>query len=631
MWNDVNKDGRQDAGEPGLPGVSVDLLDASGNIIATTTTDQNGAYTFPGLPPGVYSVKVSDTQNTLEDYSVGPVVLGSTVDGDSKLQPYQINLGANQTNATADFGYVRTGRTNESGIIGNQVWYETDGDGIYEPGQGDQGVEGVTVELLDVQSRVVMTTTTGASGDYVFTSLISGTYQVRVTDAVKVLDGYLVTRYPADQTSDNTNKRQPYTVTLPADGIRMIADFGYTRPSAIGDLVWYDTDGDGIEDVSEPGIANVTLTLWDAGPDGLRGTADDQPRGATTTNSSGGYIFEGLSPGNYWVDVTDLNGVLIGRQQIVGNQAQPDPTGIIALAGGQVYKDADFAYRQAPGPGKAIIGDTVFYDGNGDGIQQPNEPGIPGVTVSVTPAGGGAPILVVTDINGHYLVEVPAGTYTVTPLNPPAGFTPTTPTSRTVTVVANEQLLTVDFGYTSPSLGKIGDFLFDDANKNGVFDGADAPLPGVIVELILDVNNVGVWDGSDRVIATAFTDQNGIYQFTGAPAGNYLVHVSDVNAVLLDWIKSPLGTPNLNNNNQADPFRVTLEHRPGGGLCGLRLPPGESTGYRGHRRSGLAGTGQERRVRSAERRSGASWRHARAARFPGPTDGHDHHGRSRQI
>ena len=212
VWNDVNKNGRQDAGEPGLPGVSVDLLDASGNIIATTTTDQNGNYTFPGLPPGMYSVKVSDTQNTLDDYSVGPVVLGSTADGDSKLQPYQIILGANQTNATADFGYVRTGRTNESGIIGNQVWYETDGDGIYEPGQGEQGVEGVTVELLDAQGRVVMTTTTGASGDYVFTSLIAGTYQVRVTDAFKVLDGYLVTRYPADQTSDNTNKRQPYSV-----------------------------------------------------------------------------------------------------------------------------------------------------------------------------------------------------------------------------------------------------------------------------------------------------------------------------------------------------------------------------------------------------------------------------------
>ena len=375
----------------------------------------------------------------------------------------------------------------------------------------------------------------------------------------------------------------------------------------------------------------MTLTLWDAGPDGLRGTADDQQRGATTTNSSGGYIFEGLPPGNYWVDVTDLNGVLAGRQQIVGNQAQPDPTGVIALTGGQAYKDADFAYRQTPGPGKAIIGDTVFYDGNGDGIQQPGEPGIPGVTVSVTPAGGGAPILVVTDINGHYLAEVPAGTYTVTPLNPPAGFTATTPTSRTVTVVANEQLLTVDFGYTSPSLGKIGDFLFDDANKNGVFDGNDAPLPGVIVELILDVNNLGVWDGADRVIATAFTDQNGGYQFTGVPAGNYLVHVSDVNAVLLDWIKSPLGTPNLNNNNQADPFRVALSSG--------QVVDYADFGYHRANRPDIGVIGDQVWLEldkngvfaRAERRSGPSRRHARAARYPGPTARHDHYGRSRQI
>ncbi len=45
----------------------------------------------------------------------------------------------------------------------------------------------------------------------------------------------------------------------------MTADFGYTRPGAIGDFVWYDADADGIQDVGEPGIANVTLDLYRGG------------------------------------------------------------------------------------------------------------------------------------------------------------------------------------------------------------------------------------------------------------------------------------------------------------------------------------------------------------------------------
>ena len=62
----------------------------------------------------------------------------------------------------------------------------------------------------------------------------------------------------------------------------------------------------------------------------------------------------------YFVDVTDANNVLAGLTHIVANQSQPDPTGAIVLAAGQVYKNADFGYVQTPNTGKAIIGDTVW-------------------------------------------------------------------------------------------------------------------------------------------------------------------------------------------------------------------------------------------------------------------------------
>ncbi|MCK8496138.1 hypothetical protein M0L20_30005, partial [Spirosoma sp. RP8] len=57
VWVDTDKDGVQDAGEPGLPGVVVVLLDGNNTPIASTTTSATGAYSFTGLTPGVpYSV-----------------------------------------------------------------------------------------------------------------------------------------------------------------------------------------------------------------------------------------------------------------------------------------------------------------------------------------------------------------------------------------------------------------------------------------------------------------------------------------------------------------------------------------------------------------------------------------------
>jgi hypothetical protein len=59
VWADLNGNGCQDAGEPGIPGVRVDLYSgcpASGNALQTTTTDANGKYLFTGLCAGTYTV-----------------------------------------------------------------------------------------------------------------------------------------------------------------------------------------------------------------------------------------------------------------------------------------------------------------------------------------------------------------------------------------------------------------------------------------------------------------------------------------------------------------------------------------------------------------------------------------------
>lgn len=57
VFNDLNGNGVQEVGEPPLSGVTVNLFDAATNtLIATTTTDPSGGYSFTNLVPGNYIV-----------------------------------------------------------------------------------------------------------------------------------------------------------------------------------------------------------------------------------------------------------------------------------------------------------------------------------------------------------------------------------------------------------------------------------------------------------------------------------------------------------------------------------------------------------------------------------------------
>lgn len=51
-------DGIQDSSELGYSGATLNLLDASGSILATTQTNASGAYLFSNLEPGDYIVEI---------------------------------------------------------------------------------------------------------------------------------------------------------------------------------------------------------------------------------------------------------------------------------------------------------------------------------------------------------------------------------------------------------------------------------------------------------------------------------------------------------------------------------------------------------------------------------------------
>jgi uncharacterized repeat protein (TIGR01451 family) len=215
------------------------------------------------------------------------------------------------------------------------------------------------------------------------------------------------------------------------------------------------------------------------------------------------------------------------------------------VAAGTYYNGVDLAFegkKVGPHPeapvivGGGQIGDTVYTDTNGSGSQDPGEPGIPGVTVTlyndvnnndIWDTGDTSAGSKVTDSNGNYLFGgLSAGEYVVKINSPPSGTNTGNPPGGTgnpgnegaVTLPLNGSVLTLDFGYQSTTTGSIGDQVYYDVNANGTYNaGTDSPLPNVTVTLYAS-------DGT-TVLATTTSDSNGLYTFAGRPAGNYVVKV----------------------------------------------------------------------------------------------------------
>ena len=108
------------------------------------------------------------------------------------------------------------------------------------------------------------------------------------------------------------------------------ANFANLSPMSIGDLVWRDTNNDGVFGSGESGIAAVALTLFqDTNGSGDFTPGTDTQVATATTNASGIYTFSNLLPGEYLVIVDAANftgsGALVGLVSSTGNDPAPDP------------------------------------------------------------------------------------------------------------------------------------------------------------------------------------------------------------------------------------------------------------------------------------------------------------------
>ena len=399
VWADTANPGVLDPGEAGIPGVLMELVrPLDGAVIGTavtgdssspnwaaclannTGTDTNGLYCFGMDSSGIYEVRVAAS-----NFGPGGALEGqaSTTGGDSLTRTLLLN-----NVLTYDFGYAAAA----NGSLGDRVWLDDDGDGLQDA--GEDGINGVTVELLSSGGTVLATQLTTGDGDYTFTNLAAGTYSVRVVAAT--LPAGLAQTYDLD----GLGSANVASATLAAGENRTDVDFGYRGTASVGDRVWNDADGDGLQDAGEAGINGVTVELLDSGGAVIASQA---------TSGDGNYTFDNLAAGNYSVRVVAATLPAGSTQTFDFDGVGSANVAAFTLAGGQNRTDIDFGYR-----GTASLGDRVWLDFDADGLQDASENGINGVTVELLDGGGNVIASQVTAGDGNYTFSnLAAGSYSV--------------------------------------------------------------------------------------------------------------------------------------------------------------------------------------------------------------------------
>ena len=428
--------------------------------------------------------------------------------------------------------------------IGNRVWFDADADGVQD---GDEpALPGVKASLVPCAGGApVASKTTNAKGEYYFGTAdgvrTGACYQVLFDYSAADTGGVPGTPSAsslswtskgssgdecADSDVDPATGRAEVTVGG-AGSVDHCVDGGLSLPiNRLGDYAWIDADRDGVQDEGSKPVYGMTVRL--------QGTSY-----STTTDADGKYLFDKLPDGTYTVcfDIetlpADYSGYLPTRQNAGGNDdkdSDADPrTGCVAPVALGPNRREDLTPDAGFRPPNRL-GDYAWIDANKNGLQDTDEKPVADVVVKLQ---GTAYPSTKTDASGKYSFEgLPDGEYAVCfdvatlpaavkdyQVTKPeqgddrakdANADPGTGCAKSTKLdVDRPEDPTIDLGLISP-VNRLGDYVWLDADRDGVQDAGEKGVPDVTVTL----------KGTDR---TTKTDKDGKYLFTDLPDGTYTV------------------------------------------------------------------------------------------------------------
>ncbi|MEZ6039830.1 MAG: Ig-like domain-containing protein [Planctomycetaceae bacterium] len=419
------------------------------------------------------------------------------------------------------------------GDIVGTVWNDLNADGIraVDPITGeftDPGLEGWTVfidmkpagggGLNGIPDPGEPTTTTDASGQYHFSNLPAGDYEVTEVQPA----GW-------DVPSGRWDTKQTVAVNALTTATQDYANFSLINGSISGS-VWNDLNIDGVRetdpitgDFTEPGLADWTIFL-DTNNNGVL----DPTETSTVTDTDGNYSFISLAAGDY--EVTEVIPA--------GWDVSPtyDSRQTVAVRGGRNSTANDFAnFTVENGSIRGTVWNDLFRDGirNSDISGAFTDPGLAGWTVYLDMNRNGAfdstEPTAITDVDGHYLFPgLQVGEYEVIEIVPTGWETaPTFGDNYSVRVYSGAESVAHDFANFNLSTlipGTVSGTVWNDVNANGIIDSTPSAEPGLGGRIVFaDLNSNGIPDASEPQTTT---NPDGTYTISGVAPGT--VNIVDV-------------------------------------------------------------------------------------------------------
>ena len=433
VWKDLNGNGQQDPNEPGVPNVIIILNDCNGVEIDRVTTDSDGAYSFEGLLPGDYQLKVDLSTIDNDCIIVDPYVGGdNNTDSDFGSHGFAacITLAPGDRDSTIDLGLLPLAS------LGDFVWHDLNGNGIQDG--GEPFLEGVGVDLYDENGIIIKSTVTDSNGQYIFEGLNPGRYYVQFSPP----EGFTITSpnsgndNNSDSNLDGSNGINTSSFTTLSPGEHDPSwDAGFYMCVPFGDLVFYDLNENDQFDSDENGLNGLIVTLyrkygdqWVEFDDEITG---NNPNGA----SDDGYFKFCVPPGSYYVSINvppiDLVPVRPGQgseendSDLTGDFGM-HTTGEIIVQSGDTRCDIGLGYYPM-----SSFGDIVWRDDNADGVRQNHESGFEGVKVEAYDVQNNMINSATTNGAGIYRLDNLQKDQYYLKFNPPAGYSFSTSNSTT--------------------------------------------------------------------------------------------------------------------------------------------------------------------------------------------------------
>ncbi len=349
VWNDLNQNGIKDNGEPGVPNVTVQLLNCQNAVLQTAFTNASGIYNFPNLAAGCYRVCVVLPNG----FSFSPQNQGGNDANDSDVattdgKTANIDLSPGENDPTNDAGIFQP---TQVGSLGDCVWNDLNQNGIKDP--GEPGVPNVTVQLLNCQNGVLQTVFTSASGIYNFPNLAAGCYRV----CVVLPNGFQFS--PQNQGGNDANDSDVATT----DGKTANIDLSPGENDPTNDA--------GIFQPTANPCDNITITA-------TAGTI-------TVTGLNGSPIAMVQVFNAAWAQVFSCQGNCTVPTQVIPNL--PAGTYFVKVnlltAAWSPICQKEIYINVPPGGQNGSLGDCIFNDLNQNGIKENGEPGVPNVPVQL--------------------------------------------------------------------------------------------------------------------------------------------------------------------------------------------------------------------------------------------------------